>query len=189
MTRLNTIGIARVCFCNSSRWLRRQCDKHIGPQRDQLLPESMRSDPHQPPQIGNRRGPLRPSDQPNCSKPLPEPGKAPLHFKIVLYTVYQNANAPRACRLLRLCRDRPRAAAPPSSVMNSRRFIRSPRRRGRAATAARPDRAPCGPEIDHQLVFGQRLNRQIGRLLTLEDAFDIASRAPKLIDNVIPIGH
>ena len=28
------------------------------------------------------------------------------------------------------------AAAPPSSVMNSRRFIRSPRRRGRAASAA-----------------------------------------------------
>ena len=27
------------------------------------------------------------------------------------------------------------AAAPPSSVMNSRRFIRSPRRRGRAASA------------------------------------------------------
>ena len=34
------------------------------------------------------------------------------------------------------------AAAPPSSVMNSRRFIRSPRRRGRAATAARRGRAP-----------------------------------------------
>ena len=34
------------------------------------------------------------------------------------------------------------AAAPPSSVMNSRRFIRSPRRRGRAASAARRGRAP-----------------------------------------------
>ena len=35
------------------------------------------------------------------------------------------------------------AAAPPSSVMNSRRFIiRSPRRRGRAATAALRGRAP-----------------------------------------------
>ena len=34
------------------------------------------------------------------------------------------------------------AAAPPSSVMNSRRFIRSPRRRGRAALAARRGRAP-----------------------------------------------
>ena len=34
------------------------------------------------------------------------------------------------------------AAAPPSSVMNSRRLTRSPRRRGRAAWAARRGRAP-----------------------------------------------
>ena len=33
------------------------------------------------------------------------------------------------------------AAAPPSSVMKSRRFIQSPRRRGRAASAARRCRA------------------------------------------------
>ena len=35
------------------------------------------------------------------------------------------------------------AAAPPSSVMNSRLFIQSPRRRGRAATAAQRARAPA----------------------------------------------
>jgi len=34
------------------------------------------------------------------------------------------------------------AAAPPSSVMNWRRFIRSPRRRGRARSRGRRDRAP-----------------------------------------------
>ena len=34
------------------------------------------------------------------------------------------------------------AAAPPSSVMNSRRLTRSPRRRGQAASAALGDRAP-----------------------------------------------
>ena len=34
------------------------------------------------------------------------------------------------------------AAAPPSSVMNSRRFIRSPRRRARAASAAPRARVP-----------------------------------------------
>ena len=39
-------------------------------------------------------------------------------------------------------RERPRCATPPSSVMNSRRFIRSPRRRGRAATAALRGPAP-----------------------------------------------
>jgi hypothetical protein len=33
-------------------------------------------------------------------------------------------------------------AAPPRRAMNSRRFIRSPRRRGRAASAARRGRAP-----------------------------------------------
>src|SRR6476660_9679227 len=39
--------------------------------------------------------------------------------------------------LLRPCGKRPRLAVPPSSVMNSRRLIRSPRRRGRVASAAR----------------------------------------------------
>ena len=34
------------------------------------------------------------------------------------------------------------AAAPPSSVMNSRRFTRSPRRRGRAALAEVRDQEP-----------------------------------------------
>src|SRR5262249_59678199 len=38
-------------------------------------------------------------------------------------------------RLLRPRRERHAAAAPPSSVMNSRLFIRSPRRRGRARLA------------------------------------------------------
>jgi uncharacterized protein (DUF1330 family) len=37
------------------------------------------------------------------------------------------------------------AAAPPSSVMKSRRFTRSPRRRGRAAWAAGRGRAPLRP--------------------------------------------
>ena len=46
------------------------------------------------------------------------------------------------CRLLRPRRERPRAAAPPSSVMNSRRFIRSPRRRGRAESVEFRGRAP-----------------------------------------------
>src|SRR3979490_2012723 len=38
---------------------------------------------------------------------LPEPGKARLHFRIVLYTAYQDANAARAVRLLRARRERP----------------------------------------------------------------------------------
>ena len=35
-----------------------------------------------------------------------------------------------------------------------------------------------GFEVDHQLVLGRRLHRQVGWLLALEDAIDIACRAP-----------
>ena len=43
------------------------------------------------------------------------------------------------------------AAAPPSSVMNSRRFIRSPRRRGRAAVGRHIEAERLGGlEVDHQ---------------------------------------
>ena len=35
-----------------------------------------------------------------------------------------------------------------------------------------------GLEVDCQLVLGRCLDRQVGRLLTLEDAVDIACRAP-----------
>ena len=45
-----------------------------------------------------------------------------------------------------------------------------------------------GLEIDHQLVLGRRLHRQVGRLLALEDAVDVAGRAPVLVDQIRPIG-
>jgi hypothetical protein len=38
-----------------------------------------------------------------------------------------------------------------------------------------------GLEIDHQLVLGRRLHKQVGRLLALEDAIDVASRKPVLV--------
>ena len=53
----------------------------------------------------------------------------------------QEPDGRQLSRLLRARRERPEAA-PPSSVMNSRRFIRSPRQRGRAASAALRGRAP-----------------------------------------------
>ena len=34
-----------------------------------------------------------------------------------------------------------------------------------------------------QLVLGRRLHRQVGRLLALEDAIDVAGRAPVLVDS------
>src|SRR5215472_11742966 len=39
-----------------------------------------------------------------------------------------------------------------------------------------------GLEIDHQLILGRRLYRQIARLLTLKDAVDVAGRLPVLLD-------
>src|SRR5262249_28229505 len=39
-----------------------------------------------------------------------------------------------------------------------------------------------GLEIDHQLVLGRCLNRQVGRLLTLKDAIDVAGGAPASVE-------
>ena len=61
-------------------------------------------------------------------------------------------------------------AAPPTSAMNSRRLIRSPRRRGKGQLVRR------------------RLNRKVVRLLTLEDAIHVAGRAPELVDGIVTIG-
>ena len=45
-----------------------------------------------------------------------------------------------------------------------------------------------GLEVDDQLVLGRRLHRQVGRLLALEDAIDVAGRASVLVDEIGPIG-
>ena len=46
-----------------------------------------------------------------------------------------------------------------------------------------------GLEIEHQLVLGRRLHGQVGRFLALEDAIDIASRLPILVDQIRTIGN
>ena len=43
-------------------------------------------------------------------------------------------------------------------------------------------------EVEHQLELGRRLNRQVGRLLALEDVIDVAGRLPVLVDVIRPIG-
>src|SRR6516165_691208 len=43
-------------------------------------------------------------------------------------------------------------------------------------------------EIDDQLELGRRLDRQVARLLALEDAIDVSGRAPELVDNIRPVG-
>ena len=47
---------------------------------------------------------------------------------------------------------------------------------------------PSGLKIDNQLVLGRRLHRKVGRPLTLEDAIDVAGRAPVIVRRAsIPI--
>src|SRR5262249_18926031 len=52
--------------------------------------------------------------------------------------------------------------------------------RGRHSEA---ERLGCS-EVNHQLVFCRCLHRQLGWLLALENAVDIASRLPQLLDDV-----
>src|SRR6516164_7843251 len=47
---------------------------------------------------------------------------------------------------------------------------------------------PRGLEIDDQVVLGRRLNRQIGRLLALEDTINVVRRAAILIDQIRAVG-
>jgi len=46
-----------------------------------------------------------------------------------------------------------------------------------------------GLEVDDQPVLGRSLHRQIGWLLALEDAIDVAGRLPELLDEIRPIRH
>ena len=43
-----------------------------------------------------------------------------------------------------------------------------------------------GFQVNHQLVFGRRLDREVGGLLALEDAIDVAGRAPIGVDRIRP---
>src|SRR5258708_6967083 len=45
-----------------------------------------------------------------------------------------------------------------------------------------------GLKVDRQLILGRRLHRKVGSLLALEDAIDVACRAPILIDRIRPVG-
>ena len=83
---------------------------------------------------------------PQCRRPSRNLGFRPsrLRSPIALRIGHQHADPAHPFRLLRARDERPRrrAAVPPSSVMNSRRFTRSPRRRAVAKIEERRDRAP-----------------------------------------------
>jgi len=65
-------------------------------------------------------------------------------------------------------------------VLETIHFGPSGAHRGREVEAERLG----GLEIDHQLVLGRRLHRQVGRLLAFENAVDIAGRAPVRVDRI-----
>ena len=57
---------------------------------------------------------------------------------------------------------------------------------GGVATAHVQTERLGGLEVDHRLVLSRRLHRQVGRLLALEDAIDVAGRLPVLVDLIGP---
>ena len=100
---------------------------------------------------------------------------------------HEHADAPHPLGLLRARRQRPRRRAaderdelaPPHSITSS----------ARATKVGHVEAERLGGlQIDHELVPGRRLHRQVGRPLALEDAVDVAGRAPVLIDKIIPVG-
>ena len=86
-------------------------------------------------------------------------------------------------------RERPRAAAPPSSVMNSRRLIRSPRRHGRAARRHGEAEHPGGLGVDDELELARLQDRQVRRLRALKDAAGIDADLTKRIRNARAVTH
>src|SRR3977135_2605215 len=42
----------------------------------------------------------------------------------------------------------------------------------------------CGPQVDHKLVFGWSLHRQVRRLLALKDAINVTGHLPGLVDEI-----
>src|SRR6516165_11228674 len=46
-----------------------------------------------------------------------------------------------------------------------------------------------GLEVDHQLILGRCLHRKVRGFLALENAVDVASRAPELVDKIRSIGQ
>ena len=46
-----------------------------------------------------------------------------------------------------------------------------------------------GLQVDDQLKLGRPHHRQIGGLLPFEDAIDLASRAPEVVDQIRRVGH
>ena len=91
--------------------------------------------------------------------------------------------------LLRARRHRPRGRAAESrdELAPFHHSITSSARASSVGGTSRPSALAVLRLID-QLVLGRRLHRQVGGLLALEDAVDVAGRAPVLVDPIRPVG-
>src|SRR4051794_1045281 len=81
------------------------------------------------------------------------------------------------------------AVAPPSTAMNSRLFIQSPRRRGRAALVEFRGRSPWLSAVDDKFELGRLQHRQIGGLLALEDPAGVDASLSKRIGDTGSVAH
>ena len=99
---------------------------------------------------------------------------ASLPFRIVRRSRGEHPDPPHALGLLRARRERPRRCrAAEQRDELAARLIRSPRRRGRAASPAPRGRAWRRLQVDDQLELGRLHDRQVGGLRALEDAAGI----------------
>ena len=109
-------------------------------------------------------------------QPLQECADASLKPRVVGGRRQQHADPSHPFALLRTCRERPRNRRAPEQrdeLAVWRLIIRSPRRHGRARSVDFKAERLRGLEVDDQLVFGRKLNRQIARLFAPEDSIDI----------------
>ena len=75
----------------------------------------------------------------------------------------------------------------PGPQQGSTYSITSSARASNVAGNVDPERLG-GLEVDHKLVLGRRLHRQVGRLLALEDAIHVPGRLPVLFGLIRPVG-
>src|SRR6516164_1648502 len=80
-------------------------------------------------------------------------------------------------------------AAPPRNAMNSRRLIRSPRRRSREERRHRETQHPRGLMINNEFKLAGLRNRQVRRFCALKDTTGIDAKHMIRIWNAGPVAH
>src|SRR5215472_1993871 len=137
----------------------------------------------------------RSSNARRCSRPLPATGsggedaKSCVRFLRMLMVlsldrriISQKPNTIPA--LMRARRDRPCGAAEQRDELAARYHSITSSARGEQAIGHCEAKRLGGLEVDRQLVLGRRLYRKVGGFFTFEDAIDVASRTPELIDEI-----